>query len=82
MGAGVKELKRHTKNNKFNNFYEKYFGSFNIKKEVPVISKKIDYTNGEKYLNTSSKVNMTPDKGALKAADKPADAPEAIRILL
>ena len=37
--------------NKFNNFYEKYFGSFNIKKEVPVISKKIDYTNGEKYLN-------------------------------
>lgn len=37
--------------NKFNNFYEKYFGAFNIKKEVTVISEKIDYTNGEKFLN-------------------------------
>ena len=36
---------------KFNEFYEKYFGSFNINNELPVISEKIDYTNGEKYLN-------------------------------
>lgn len=36
---------------RFNNFYEKYFGSFNIKKEIPVVSEKIDYTNGEKFLN-------------------------------
>ena len=34
---------------KFNNFYEKYFGSLHIKKDVPVLSEKVDYTNGEKY---------------------------------
>ncbi len=38
----------------------------------------VNNIKGEKYLNTSSSVNMIPESGALKAADKPAEAPEAI----
>ena len=38
-------------------------------------------TTGEKFLWTSSRANITPAIGALKAAAKPADAPLVIRYL-
>ena len=38
-------------------------------------------TIGEKFLCTSSKANITPARGALKAAARPADAPLVIRYL-
>jgi len=55
--------------------------SLEVKSAVIAAVIVLNNINGEKLLCTSSKENITPAKGALKAAASPALAPLVIRYL-